>query len=238
MASHQGPGTLTDSLIKTVLELQGTMHPHQVISLENLPGPTSFALPDHYDHVHIGYYPAYGSSYVNPFLNALQGRVDQGVDYTGTGPIDAIGDARILQTGAPGWPEGGGVLYQLLDGPRAGQVIYVNEGIQATVHAGDRVAAGQQIGTFVPGGSIEIGFADAAGVPLSHAAYHEGDVTDWGRRMASFLFSVGAPGRLDAGSSRLSPNQWNRLINRLNRIPNPTVPVAPSKFSLPAKHGD
>ena len=31
------------------------MQPHQVISLEDLPGPISFALPDHYDHVHVGY---------------------------------------------------------------------------------------------------------------------------------------------------------------------------------------
>jgi hypothetical protein len=37
------------------------MHPHQVISLEDLPGETSFALPDHYDHVHVGYRPTAGS---------------------------------------------------------------------------------------------------------------------------------------------------------------------------------
>jgi murein DD-endopeptidase MepM/ murein hydrolase activator NlpD len=60
VVGHQGPGTLADRLIKTVLQLQGTMHPHQVISLENLPGETSFALPDHYDHVHIGYRPEAG----------------------------------------------------------------------------------------------------------------------------------------------------------------------------------
>jgi hypothetical protein len=60
VAGHQGPGTLTDQLIRTVLQLQGTMHPHQVISLEDLPGPTSFALPDHYNHVHIGYHPLSG----------------------------------------------------------------------------------------------------------------------------------------------------------------------------------
>ena len=57
VTGHQGPGTLTDELIKDVLQLQGTMHPHQVISLEDLPGETSFALPDHYDHVHVGYHP-------------------------------------------------------------------------------------------------------------------------------------------------------------------------------------
>jgi murein DD-endopeptidase MepM/ murein hydrolase activator NlpD len=60
VTGHQGPGTLTDELIKTVLQLQGTMHPHQVISLEDLPGSTSFALADHYDHVHVGYSPEGG----------------------------------------------------------------------------------------------------------------------------------------------------------------------------------
>jgi hypothetical protein len=60
VTGHQGPGTLTDELLGTVLQLQGTMHPHQVISLEDLPGPTSFALPDHYNHVHIGYRPFSG----------------------------------------------------------------------------------------------------------------------------------------------------------------------------------
>jgi hypothetical protein len=60
VTGHQGPGTLTDELIRTVLQLQGTMHPHQVISLEDLPGPTSFPLSDHYDHVHVGYQPDAG----------------------------------------------------------------------------------------------------------------------------------------------------------------------------------
>jgi hypothetical protein len=57
VTGHQGPGTLTDELIRDVLALQGTMHPHQVISLEDLPGETSFAMADHYDHVHVGYHP-------------------------------------------------------------------------------------------------------------------------------------------------------------------------------------
>ncbi len=61
VTGNQGPGTLTDELIKTVLQLQGTMQPHQVISLEDLPGETSFALPDHYDHVHVGYRPEAGA---------------------------------------------------------------------------------------------------------------------------------------------------------------------------------
>jgi murein DD-endopeptidase MepM/ murein hydrolase activator NlpD len=233
VTGHQGPGTLTDELIKTVLQLQGTMHPHQVISLEDLPGETSFALPDHFDHVHVGYSPGFEAEYVSPFVSAAEGRIDQGVDFTGTGPILAVGDAEILATGAPGWPEGGGVLYRLLDGPAAGQVIFVNEGVEANVKAGDRVSAGQQIATFVPGGSIEIGFADANGTPLSHAEYQEGDETVWGGKMAVFLGELGSASALFPEFGELAPDKWGRLIRRLGTIENPTVSEQPSKFSLP-----
>jgi hypothetical protein len=60
VTGNQGPGSVTDDLIRTILQLQGTMHPHQVISLEDLPGPTSFAMADHHDHVHVGYHPLEG----------------------------------------------------------------------------------------------------------------------------------------------------------------------------------
>jgi hypothetical protein len=62
VTGNQGPGTPTDELIHAVLQLQGTMHPHQVISLQDMPGPTSFAMADHYDHVHVGYQPLAGSA--------------------------------------------------------------------------------------------------------------------------------------------------------------------------------
>ena len=57
VTGNQGPGTPAGNLIRAVLQLQGTMHPHQVISLEDLPGPTSVAMADHFDHVHVGYHP-------------------------------------------------------------------------------------------------------------------------------------------------------------------------------------
>jgi soluble lytic murein transglycosylase-like protein/murein DD-endopeptidase MepM/ murein hydrolase activator NlpD len=138
--------------------------------------------------------PKAATSYVNPFslgTEVVTGRVDQGVDFTGTGPIVAIGNAVVLRTGAPGWPEGGGVLYQLLDGPLKGEVIFVYEGVDATVQPGQRVKAGEQIATFRPGGSIETGFSDTAGVPLSHTEYYEGKVTQSGLEMLSLLQSLG-----------------------------------------------
>ena len=35
------------------------MRPHQIISLMDLGGP-SFPLPDHWDHIHVGFYPRPG----------------------------------------------------------------------------------------------------------------------------------------------------------------------------------
>jgi hypothetical protein len=54
---HQGPGTLVHQLIEDVLQLQGPMQPHQVISLEDFSGEISFPEASHFDHVHIGYRP-------------------------------------------------------------------------------------------------------------------------------------------------------------------------------------
>jgi len=71
VTGHQGPGTMTDELIRDVLALQGTMQPHQVISLEDLPGETSFAMPDHYDHVHIGYHPIEAGNPLDAQFSAL-----------------------------------------------------------------------------------------------------------------------------------------------------------------------
>ncbi len=71
VTGHQGPGTMTDELIRAVLQLQGTMHPHQVISLEDLPGDTSFALADHYDHVHVGYQPQSSGNPLEAQFSAL-----------------------------------------------------------------------------------------------------------------------------------------------------------------------
>jgi murein DD-endopeptidase MepM/ murein hydrolase activator NlpD len=68
---NQGPGTLTHELLKAVLRLQGTMIPDELISLEELGGP-SFAMGDHADHVHIGYRPTIGSGAEVGFVQLLK----------------------------------------------------------------------------------------------------------------------------------------------------------------------
>jgi hypothetical protein len=54
----QGKGTITDSTIRQLLQLQGSMKPHQIISLMTFPGAdNTMALPDHDDHIHVGFKP-------------------------------------------------------------------------------------------------------------------------------------------------------------------------------------
>jgi hypothetical protein len=68
---NQGPGTLTEALVKTVLALQGTMESDELISLMDFGGP-SFALGDHADHVHVGYSPEYGDEVGDQFVQLLK----------------------------------------------------------------------------------------------------------------------------------------------------------------------
>lgn len=138
------------------------------------------------------------AGYINPFAHAQVNvsRIDQGVDYGGTGPIDAIGPGRVVlrSTTDTGWGNGDGwVSYQLTAGTYAGDYVYVAEGITPTVHRDQTIAAGQQIGSF-NGHSIEIGFALGQGdLALAHSVYHEGADTAAGRTMNQLLVTLGAP---------------------------------------------
>jgi murein DD-endopeptidase MepM/ murein hydrolase activator NlpD len=58
----QGPGSITDLTIQRLLKLQGTMKPHQIISLMTFDGAdNTYAMGDHDDHIHVGWRPLYGS---------------------------------------------------------------------------------------------------------------------------------------------------------------------------------
>jgi hypothetical protein len=60
---HQGAGSITDITIRRLLTLQGTMKPHQIISLMTFPGTdNTLSLPDHNDHIHVGFRPEYGEN--------------------------------------------------------------------------------------------------------------------------------------------------------------------------------
>jgi murein DD-endopeptidase MepM/ murein hydrolase activator NlpD len=65
---HQGPGSITELTIRRLLTLQGTMKPHQIISLMTFQGTdNTLSLPDHNDHIHVGFRPLFGA---NPKLGS------------------------------------------------------------------------------------------------------------------------------------------------------------------------
>lgn len=60
IVGHQGEGSITDITVRRLLTLQGTMKPHQIITLMKYEGTdNTLAMSDHFDHIHIGFRPTY-----------------------------------------------------------------------------------------------------------------------------------------------------------------------------------
>ena len=61
IAGHQGPGSITEVAVRRLLALDGVMRPHQIITLMPFEGASNtFGMPDHADHIHIGWRPLTG----------------------------------------------------------------------------------------------------------------------------------------------------------------------------------
>lgn len=115
-------------------------------------------------------------TYTNPFPGAQGSRIDQGVDLTGKQFL-APGKSQILvaDQANPGWAGGGYIAAKLLDGPLAGTVYYIAEGVAPLVQVGQTVSAGQPLGRPVSNpyngiiGNIEAGWASLTnpGQPLA-----------------------------------------------------------------------
>lgn len=94
------------------------------------------------------------------------GRIDQGVDFGGSGPIPALGKAVVTDVGTAPIIQGYTVpyiVYQLLGGPYKGQYVYVAENFTPQVKVGDHLRRGQSVG-YAHGSSpyIEVGFNQTA----------------------------------------------------------------------------
>ena len=128
---------------------------HPVSAAAPAPKPTAPAPP-----------PPASGSYVNPLAGArvTPERIDQGVDYSGSGILSAIGDGKVTYVGTSGtgWP-GAFVEYQLTGGPDSGRYVYYAESISpaAGLHVGQTVRAGQPIASI--NGGIEIGWGSGVG---------------------------------------------------------------------------
>jgi membrane-bound lytic murein transglycosylase B len=67
IAGHQGPGTVTDVVIRTLLTLRGEFAPNQIVSLMQYPGAsTTSASSESWDHIHIGYQPLAAAAQPSP----------------------------------------------------------------------------------------------------------------------------------------------------------------------------
>lgn len=138
--------------------------------------------------------------YVDPFAGATgvsRGRTDQGVDFGFGGSLGAIGPG-VVEKVANFQGFGETVVYRLTSGPRKGQRIYVGleTGGKATVHAGQSLRAGQQIAHGYGSGGIEMGFADASGLPIQRYAPGQSHSTPLagGEAFSKFLASIGKGG--------------------------------------------
>jgi hypothetical protein len=61
IVGHQEAGGITEQTVRRLMQLQGTMAPHQIISLLEMGGAT-FAMADHNDHIHVGFQPMFGAN--------------------------------------------------------------------------------------------------------------------------------------------------------------------------------
>ena len=52
------------------------------------------------------------------------------------------------------------------------------------------------------------------------------------------LYGPGATSVSKQFDQILKPDQWERLIDRLGEIENPSVPTSPSRYALPAGHDE
>jgi len=124
--------------------------------------------------------------YRNPLrgvIGLVPERIDEGVDFSGAGPVYALGDAVITNaTGnSAGWPGGGWITYQLTDGPDAGLMVYVAEDVTPTVQVGQHVLASTVIASMFAGGvGIETGWAQPSGLSAESQLPEAGGIGGYG----------------------------------------------------------
>lgn len=159
-------------------------------------------------------------SYANPLRAATaltSERIDQGVDYSGFGPIYAIGDGVVLSTSIAGWPGGTYIAYQLTDGPANGLVVYAAEDIEPSVQVGQSVTSGTVLGQMFPGpDGIETGWGDSSALgntmARTYRQFSGSNSTAFGANFSQLLQSLGAPGGILQNSPPTGqlPASWPR----------------------------
>lgn len=142
------------------------------------------------------------AEYLSPFgpsSHLVRGREDEGIDFSAApgSLIKAIG-AGIIDKIIPNWFKGQPLVEErLTSGSHKGQYIYYAEQLSPSVREGQRIAAGQSIGTVAAHGTgLELGFGAGGGRTLAQATtgYTEGQKTPAAEAFSRFLGSVGKTG--------------------------------------------
>ncbi len=148
------------------------------------------------------------TGYVNPVAGATlkRERIDQGVDYAGSGTLVALGAGRVtyVATNNSGWP-GTFIEYQLLGGADAGCYVYYAEGVTPVdgLTVGQTVAAGQPIATIIPNWptGIEVGWGSGRGTKAYAKVAGQWSTTDdedniataAGKNFSALIAALGGP---------------------------------------------
>lgn len=116
----------------------------------------------------------------NPYAALVGGStvfagVDQGIDFTGAGPVYALGPGEVtrVEKSGSGWPGQGAVLdYLLTGGPAKGKSVYIAEDFNpaSNLAVGSVIQQGEVLGQATGSGQapgIEVGWANTSGGPLA-----------------------------------------------------------------------
>jgi murein DD-endopeptidase MepM/ murein hydrolase activator NlpD len=144
--------------------------------------------------------------YANPLRDVtglLPERIDQGVDFTGAGPVYPLGDAIITNASSTnyGWPDGGWITYRLTDGPGAGLTVFIAEDVRPTVSVGQHVTSKTVIANMFHGNAgIETGWGMASGFTAESQLAEAGGIsgagpfpTNVGLNFEELLQALGVP---------------------------------------------
>lgn len=134
-------------------------------------------------------------------------RIDQGVDYAGSGYLVAITDAVVVDVvlNGSGWEGEGWVMYRITHGGQLdGAYVYYAEGVDPVVRKGQVLRPGDKVAnlrSYMPHG-IEVGFAAGFGED-SYYRYHDGNydettATRPGLAFSNLIHRLGGPaGRIE-----------------------------------------
>jgi hypothetical protein len=161
-------------------------------------------------------------TYLNPLRDVQKNgslvamRIDQGVDYGGSGPVYALGNGTVLNVYSCGWGSCAGlggpgafIVYKLDDGPAAGKYVFVAENCPWKVNIGDHITSSTVLCTMVDASPhMEMGWAngEALGEAMAASIYKNvpnGTPTAFGVNFSDLMKSLGGtPGDINRSASQ------------------------------------